>query len=146
MISLAQTVRRTNELPNRIPLLCSGAGSASFSLNVFGCTNLRLAQAARALACAMAGALLLFELLAANGAFHQAFHHSDRSASNNCVLCLFAKGQVDSPESTPILSTPVQVAVFQSLPVESIVLVDFSYLSFPSRAPPAFFSSLSVVG
>jgi hypothetical protein len=105
----------------------------------------RFVAATRVLAGLLAGAVLLFELLAANGAFHEAWHHDGKATANPCVLCLFAKGQVDSPESTPILTEFVQSSFEPAPLMESVAKADVTYLAFPSRAPPASFSLLSVV-
>ncbi len=94
---------------------------------------------------ALAGALLLLTVLAANGKFHQALHLKGKSASDNCVLCLFAKGQVDLPQSIAEAPATVAPLVTMRLRLESIVLVDFTYLSSPSRAPPALDSSSTVM-
>lgn len=105
----------------------------------------RCFAAYRVLSGLLAVALLLCELLAANGQFHQAMH-GGKASSNSCLLCLFAKGHVDSPRSVPFVTAPVQ-STFESLPpMESIAVVDFTYLSSPSRAPPVFVSNLPVVG
>jgi hypothetical protein len=94
----------------------------------------------------LAGALLLFELVAANSELHQKLHHNGKATSNTCVVCLFAKGHVDSAESAPAFTAPVRIPLGLAPTMESIFLADFTYLSSPSRAPPAFSSLLSVVG
>ncbi len=105
----------------------------------------RLVAAARILAGLLAGAVLVFELLAANGGFHQALHQEGKAGPGGCVLCLFANGQVDSPESLPV-ATGIVASSFQAAPlVESILPVDFTYLLSPSRAPPALQSDRSVL-
>ena len=106
---------------------------------------IRFVSAARLLACVLAGALLLFEVLAANGEFHESFHKDGKAASNTCVLCLFAKGQVDSCDSAPLSTAPVRFLFIQAPLPESAPFVDFKYLSSPSRAPPACSALLSVV-
>jgi hypothetical protein len=113
---------------------------------MFHVKAIRCAAAARVLACVLAGALLLFEVLAANGEFHRSFHNEGKAASNACLLCLFAKGQVDSCDIGPILAAPVRISLTRVLLTEPALFVDFSYLSSPSRAPPAFSALLSVVG
>lgn len=102
---------------------------------------IRFIAAARLLACA----LLVFELLAANSELHQALHQGGKVASNTCVVCLFAKGQVDSPGSPAVFTQPVTILIRPALPMESFVIKDFTCLSYPSRAPPAFSPPLSVV-
>jgi hypothetical protein len=95
----------------------------------------RFVGATRVLAVLLAGMVLCFELLA-NSEFHQALHHSGNAASDQCALCLFANAHVDSPQSEPDAITTVQ-PLFDSQPrVESICVVDFTYLAAPSRAPP----------
>lgn len=108
---------------------------------MFRLKNIRFITVARLLA----GALLIFELLAANSGLHQALHDGGKVASNTCVICLFAKGHVDSPGSLPVFTQPVTILLGPALPMESLVIKDFTYLSFPSRAPPAFSLPLSVV-
>ena len=97
-----------------------------------------LVVAARGLASVLAGALLLCEVLTADGSFHQALHSGGKAASNNCILCLFAKGQVDLPETAPRITAFVWSTFDSPMRMESIALVDFRYLISPSRAPPAF--------
>jgi hypothetical protein len=105
----------------------------------------RFVAAARVLAGVLAGALLVFELLSADGGFHQALHHNGKAASNGCILCLFAKGQVDSPQAVPGVTSSVW-SMFPPAPrMESIALLDFTYLASASRAPPTLTSVLSVV-
>ena len=94
----------------------------------------------RGLAGVMALALLLFELLSTNRRFHQVLHPGGKAASNSCVVCLFAKGQVDSPQLAPVATAAVW-SLFNPAPrMESAALVDFAYLVSPSRAPPALAS------
>ena|SRR5208282_2558348 len=93
----------------------------------------------------LAGALLLLGLLAVNNGFHQALHHSGKAAPDNCVLCLFAKGQVDLPQSVPVVPASFQSSFDLPPRMESIASVDFTYLASPSRAPPVFVSLRSVV-
>ena len=106
---------------------------------------IRFIGVARVLACVLAGALLLFEVLAANGQFHQSLHHEGKAASNTCILCLFAKGQVDSSDVAPIFSAPFRVTLKRAPLTESAPFVDFKYRSSASRAPPASSALLSVV-
>jgi hypothetical protein len=89
--------------------------------------------------------LLLLQLLTANSDFHQAQHRDGKAASPTCVLCLLANGHVDMPEAAPSITPAVPPLLDSTLRHESTVLVDFSYLAFPSRAPPAFSPPLSVV-
>lgn len=97
---------------------------------------------ARLLGGVLAGGLLVLELLAADGAFHKALHQGGKS---NCIICLFVKGQVHSPQSAPILPGCVWRSSDLSPRVEPIVLVSFTYLASFSRAPPALAFLLSVV-
>lgn len=99
----------------------------------------------RLLAATLALSLLLLQLLTASSDFHQAQHSSGKATSSNCVLCLLANGQVDLADAGPGITTFVSPFIDSAPLHESIAMVDFSYLAFPSRAPPAFFSPLSVV-
>lgn len=122
-----------------------GAGFAWLKTGASRFRANRYIVASRVLAGALAAALLVLELLASDQGFHQAFHHNGKPASNNCVLCLFAEGQVELPQSSPVTTTFVR-AYFDPAPkTESITLVGFTYLASPSRAPPAPASSLPAV-
>ena len=79
---------------------------------------------------------MVVELLVANGGFHQALHQSGQAAPDNCILCLFVKGHVDLSQTMPVLAPPVLVTFDLPPQMQSIPLVDFSYLASPSRAPP----------
>jgi hypothetical protein len=100
--------------------------------------------AARILGVVLAGALLVFELLASSSGFHQALHHSGKAASSSCVLCVFAKGQLDLPQSVPVVTASIQSSLALAPRMDSIAFRDFPYLTCPSRAPPALPSLLSV--
>jgi hypothetical protein len=103
------------------------------------------ATATRGLAGLLAGALLFVEILGANGGFHQSLHANGKAAPSSCLLCLFAKAQVDLPQSAPVITAVIQSS-FETAPLgESIVLVDFTYLAAPCRAPPAFVLLLPTV-
>jgi hypothetical protein len=84
-------------------------------------------------------------LLAASDGFHQAQHRDGKATSANCVLCLLANGHLDAPEAAPSITPALRPLIDSAPRCESIALVDFSYLTSPSRAPPAFSSPLSVV-
>ena len=92
---------------------------------------------ARALAGVLAVSLLVFELLATSGRFHQALHSDGNSSSSTCIICLFAKGHLDTSPATPVPSPAIEPAFNFTPRVESITLVDFRYLASPPRAPPA---------
>jgi hypothetical protein len=94
----------------------------------------------------LAATVLLLGIVAANGAFHQSLHQNGQASSGSCVLCLFVKGQVDLAQTLPSVPGWVSSSFESPPPLESIALVDFSYLVFPSRAPPALASLLTVVG
>jgi hypothetical protein len=107
-----------------------GFGVSPFDAN-------RLVAAARILAGVMAGAVLLLEVLAADGGFHQALHSGGKAVPGGCVLCLLAAGQAEAPGFAPAVASPVwsSLAVCVRAPV---VGVDVTYLASPSRAPPVF--------
>ena len=125
--------------------LRGGAGRALVTPSVSRLKVNRFVAAARTVAGVLVGALLLFELLAANSGFHQALHHGAQAASSSCVLCLFAKGQVDLPESAPVVTASVPSSSDPRPWVESIALFEFMYLASLSRAPPSPASRLWVV-
>jgi hypothetical protein len=106
---------------------------------------IRFILAARHMACVLVGALLLLEGLAASGQFHQSLHHEGKTASNTCVLCLLAKGQVDTADISPVFTAPFLVSPKRAPLIDVIPFVDFRYLSSPSRAPPVSSLLLSVV-
>lgn len=96
------------------------------------------------MAAGLAAALLILGLLAANTGFHQALHHGGK-ATDTCVLCLFANGHVDLPDTGPMVTTSIRSSFTWAPQLESVALADFTYLSSRSRAPPALASILSVV-
>jgi hypothetical protein len=106
----------------------------------------RFAVALRGLAGLLAAGLLVFELLSTNGRFHQALHPGGKTASNGCVVCLFAKGHVDTPSTLPFITLFVHCPFDLTARSETTFLVGFFYLAFPSRAPPARFSLPLVLG
>lgn len=101
--------------------------------------------ASRGLAGLLAGALLVFELLAGDGQLHQAFHDGAKGASNTCLLCLFATGHVDLSDTMPVVATYVRQPVKRLLQTETTPLLNFRYLCSPSRAPPVLSSFRPVV-
>ena len=106
--------------------------------SVFRYKHNGLAAAARGLAGVLAGALLLIEILGGSGRFHQALHSNGKAPSSSCLLCLFAKGQVDLAQPAMVGTASVKTPFHIRLLRESIALMDFTYLAAPSRAPPAF--------
>lgn len=100
---------------------------------------------ARVLAGVLAATMLVLELLAADGSFHQSLHQNGEAAAHSCVLCLFAQGQVDASEPLPVITPIIRPWCEPAPRVDSTVLVDFTYLSAPSRAPPALPSFLFAV-
>ncbi len=121
-----------------------GAGHGFLTAGVSRFKANRLTTVARVLAGAMAVAVLLLELLAANGGFHEALHSGGKAVPGSCVLCLFAAGQAESPGMAPAAASPA--ASVLAAPVrESIAAVDITYLASPSRAPPVPALSPAVV-
>lgn len=99
-----------------------------------------------ALAGLLAGFLVFAAVLSAAPALHAQFHDNSPSPSHPCMLCLFAKGHVDSPQTAPIVTAPTRPWFDARIQLISIPAVDFTYLAAPPRAPPALTSLLSVVG
>jgi hypothetical protein len=86
---------------------------------------------------ALALALLLFSLLAANSQFHSALHRSGDALPGTCLLCLFAHGHVSFAQPEPVLTTVVQPAFDFTRWAQSIAIEGPKYLASLSRAPPA---------
>ncbi len=107
-------------------------------------TSNRFRTAARALGALLTLVLLVLELLAADSRFHQAFHQNGKADANSCVLCLFAKGDVDLPPCA-VGDIPAVQSPFEAAPrINSAVVLNFRYLVSRSRAPPDC-TSLSAV-
>jgi hypothetical protein len=106
----------------------------------------QLSAASQILAGMLAVALLVLELLAADGDFHCSLHKNRQTTSAGCVLCMFVQGQVDLAQPAPVIPAAIR-SVFEIAPrFESITGAHFTYLAAPSRAPPAPASLPSVVG
>ncbi len=105
----------------------------------------RFITAFRVIGGVMAGVVFLLGLLATNRAFHDAAHHDGNAASVTCVLCLLAKGQVDSPQLVSVITPAVQHSFEAPGRWQLPAVLDFRYVISPSRAPPAAARRFSVV-
>lgn len=79
--------------------------------------------------------LLAFGVLAASGSLHHSLHHDSADASS-CVICLLAQGQIDIPETSPVVATTVFHPLCGLLAASAGVPWSFDFLLPPGRAPP----------
>jgi hypothetical protein len=88
----------------------------------------------------LTGLFLFLSALASSPELHQWLHNDAHSASHDCVVKLFANGQVDIAGAAA--AVPVAAEFFGSLALRPIDLflpsADYRYSS--SRAPPSFFA------
>jgi hypothetical protein len=89
----------------------------------------------------LAGALLVFTLLTASGPLHQALHHGGAAGGSACAICLFAKGQVDLPDVSPVFAVGVFLLVGGLMVSRTTVPFNFISLLPPGRAPPRLASA-----
>jgi hypothetical protein len=94
----------------------------------------------RLLAALLAGALLAFTLLTASGSLHQALHHNGAADGSSCLVCLFAKGQIDLPQGLPVFAVGVFLLIGVLMIVRIAFPLNFASLLPPGRAPPHFAS------
>jgi hypothetical protein len=96
---------------------------------------------------ALAGFLVLVLLflgtLAASPTLHQWFHPDANAPSHDCVITLFAKGQVSAATVAPLLVGLVILFGGVALLPEMLVLPSADYRFSSSRAPPFFRSHLA---
>ena len=90
-----------------------------------------------ALAGLLAVLLLVTTTASASHLLHRALHGNAASPNHNCVICLFAKGQVSTADGVATLAAFVAVFFFtvswNSVPALASIDLRLS----PSRAPPA---------
>lgn len=115
-------------------------------MNVGVCVRITARLFKPALASLLAGLLVLAAVLSAAPALHAQFHDNSSAPYHPCMLCLFAKGHMDSSQAAPIVTAPARPSFDARIPLISVPLVDFAYLAAPPRAPPALSFLPSVVG
>lgn len=86
--------------------------------------------------------LLAFGSLAAGGALHDRAHHEGTGDTKPCMICTLAQGQLNVPESAPVL--PVEVIFLPCGLLAASAGVPWSSHSLlpPGRAPPGLSYSL----
>ncbi|MCL4788303.1 MAG: hypothetical protein KJ070_16165 [Verrucomicrobia bacterium] len=86
--------------------------------------------------------LLAFGSLAAGGALHHWAHHEGDGDTKPCMICTLAQGQLNVPESAPVL--PVEVVFLPCGLLAASAGVPWSPPSLlpPGRAPPGLSYSL----
>jgi len=79
---------------------------------------------------------LTVQLLVSSTALHKLIHSDADSLGHHCAVTLFARGQVSTAETVPVLVAFV-VALFFLLPIlRSAEFPSFAYRFSASRAPP----------
>jgi hypothetical protein len=80
--------------------------------------------------------LLAFGVLAASGSLHHSRHHDSATDASSCVICSLAQGQIDLPETSPVVATTVFHPLCGLLAASAGVPWSFDFLLPPGRAPP----------
>jgi hypothetical protein len=86
----------------------------------------------------LAGTMLVFTLLTASGHLHHALHHDGAAGGSACAICLFAKGQVDLPDASPVFAVGVFLLIGGLIVARTSFALDVISLLPPGRAPPHF--------
>jgi len=89
-----------------------------------------------ALAGLLAAILLMSGALSVSHALHESLHHDGAANSHFCLVCLFAKGQVNAAE-VALASDPILFCCLYGIgAAKPSPLPDSDYRLSPSRAPP----------
>ena len=80
--------------------------------------------------------LLVATTAAAGHLLHRALHTNDSAPSHNCVLCLFAKGQVTAADGLALLALFVTPFLLVLAWVSFRAPASLDLRLAPSRAPP----------
>jgi hypothetical protein len=86
--------------------------------------------------------LLVFGSFAAVGSLHHSSHHDHAAGAGACVICSLAHGQIDLPDSSPILAATLFLPLCGLLAATTGVPWSFEFLLPPGRGPPVFSHSL----
>jgi hypothetical protein len=89
-----------------------------------------------ALAALLALLLLAAMTVSVSELLHQSLHNRSTVNGHICLVCSFAKGQVEANEITSIPVVPVEGPTEYKLSAATCLPSDFSYLFSQSRAPP----------
>jgi hypothetical protein len=81
-------------------------------------------------------------VLSTSPALHQWMHPDSQGGSHECLVTHFIKSQVLSDASTGIVPATELICVANSRSPDQTLVSQPEYRLFPSRAPPALFSSL----
>jgi hypothetical protein len=81
--------------------------------------------------------LVLFcGLLSSSSRLHGILHPDANNEHHQCAITIFAHGQIDLTDASPVLAAPVFREFQNSAPLESAAPVSRDYLLLPGRAPP----------
>ena len=104
----------------------------------------RLSSLGRAAKSALAAVLIVLLLLVSSlsvcPALHHMLHHDADDQDHACLITDFAKGQVDTAETAPIVVFFLFSLLCAAVAVVIEPLPSFDYRLSPSRAPPGFLS------
>ena len=90
-------------------------------------------KASAVLLCAM---VLFLAALAASPSLHEWLHHDANEPSHECVVTLFAHGQVNATTIVPVVALVAALFGGVALLTQSFELASADYRFSPSRAPP----------
>jgi hypothetical protein len=82
--------------------------------------------------------LLSLLALAACPTLHHALHPDSNDPDHDCLVTLFAKGQMSEAGTTPIVALVAAVVMCAVLLPSFLPRLLFEYRFAPSRAPPCF--------
>lgn len=89
-----------------------------------------------ALAALLAVLLLAAAILSVSHALHQCLHDEGAANGHVCLVCSFAKGQLNAAPVALICSVCVFPCLWYFCRVNTLPLPGFDYRLSPSRAPP----------
>ena len=84
----------------------------------------------------LAATMLVFSLLTASGSLHHALHQDGAAGGSPCAVCLFAKGQVDLPDGSPIFVAGIFLLIGGLIVAYTAFAPTVISLLPPGRAPP----------
>jgi hypothetical protein len=93
-----------------------------------------------AIAGLLLASFLLTTAMAACPTLHEYFHHDAKDKHHQCAVTLFARGQLMTADTAPVLAVFILLMLFCLMPAQ---LAEFSSVDLRlgfGRAPPPFFS------